>query len=59
MSKSNKTIYLRKDDRQKLRDHFKVSETCLSEALNFHIHSVTARKIRCYAMNVCSGMFFG
>lgn len=59
MSKSNKTIYLRKDDRQKLRDRFNVSETSLSEALNFHTHSVTARKIRCYAMNVCQGMFFG
>lgn len=59
MAKSNKTIYLHRDDRQKLRDRFKVSETLISEALNFHTHSVTARQIRCYAMNVCQGMFFG
>ncbi len=59
MTKSNKTIYLRRDDRQKVRDRFKVSETTISEALNFRTHSVTSREIRCYAMNVCSGMFFG
>ena len=59
MTKSNKTIYLRRSDRQKVRDRFKVSDTSISEALNFHTHSVTARQIRCYAINVCSGMFFG
>lgn len=49
-------IYLRRGDRQRLRERFSVSDVTLSEALNFRKHSKTCREIRQYAVNVCRGI---
>lgn len=56
MAKNEHQIYLRKADRQRLRERFGVSEVTLSEALNFRKHSVRCREIRSFAMNVCHGI---
>lgn len=57
MDKNGHQIYLRRGDRQRLRERFSVSDVTLSEALNFKKHSKTCREIRQYAMNVCRGIF--
>lgn len=58
MEKNEHCIYLRRGDRQRLREAFSVSDVTLSDALNFRRHSKTCREIRQYAVNVCRGLLF-
>ena len=58
MEKLEHQIYVRRGDRQRLRERFKVSEVTLSEALHFKKHSKVCREIRTYAVNNCRGILF-
>lgn len=58
MKKNDYQIYVRRDDRKRLKEKFKVSDVTLSEALHFRKHSRLCREIRSFAVNYCSGIIF-
>jgi hypothetical protein len=45
-------IMLRKGTRKELRERFKCSESALSLIIHFKWNSMTARRVRSYAVNV-------
>ncbi len=52
-------IYLHGEKRKELRSLFGISESMLSQALNFHRNSIRSRRIRSYAVNKFNGFYFG
>lgn len=53
-----RAIYMKTENRRKLREYFKVSETILSESLHFKRNSVQNRRIRSAAVNMFGGLLF-
>ncbi len=46
-----KVIYIDKEDRRKLMEHFKVSQATITLALTFQRNSLLSQQIRVYALN--------
>lgn len=47
-------VFMSTEKRRKLREHFGVSEQCISESLHFKRKSALGRRIRSYAVNQLS-----
>lgn len=58
MANKEHFIVLRKADRQELKEKFGVSESTLSEALNYRRNSEIARRIRVASINHHNGIYF-
>lgn len=54
----NEWIYLRGDKRKELCALFGISESMLSQSLNFHRNSIKSRRIRSTAVNRYNGYYF-
>lgn len=53
-----RAIYMKKEERRRLKEMFGVSETVLSETLHFKRNSVKNRRIRSAAVNIFGGYLF-
>lgn len=51
-------IYLRGEKRKEVLSLFGISESTLSQALNFHRNSIKSRRIRSIAVNRYNGYYF-
>lgn len=58
MEENSYQIYVRRADRKRLKEKFKVSDVTLSEALHFKKHSKLCREIRTFAVNYCRGIIY-
>ena len=46
-----KVIYIDREDRRRLLEHFKVSKSIVTQALTFQRNSLLCQQIRVYALN--------
>ena len=51
-------IYMRKEQRNALRECFGCSDATISDALNFRRNSENARRLRMAALNRYNGLYF-
>lgn len=51
-------IYMRKEQRNALRERFGCSDATISDALNFRRNSENARRLRMAALNRFNGLYF-
>lgn len=54
---SNHYVVIRKEERAKLRSSFGVSDSAISDSLNYRRNSLLSRRIRMSAVNLYRGLF--